>query len=46
MIVCHGKQRCTMFIDTLEQHVENEHLVVRIQIAGRFISQDQLWLWQ
>ena len=46
MIVCYGKQCCTMFIDALEQHVEDEHLVVRIQVAGCFVRKDQLWLWQ
>ena len=34
-----------MFIDALEQHVKDEHLVVWIKIARRLISQDQLWLW-
>jgi hypothetical protein len=46
VIVSYRQNRGTIFIDTLEQHIEDQHLVVRIKVAGGFICEDKSGPWQ
>ena len=42
MVMCYRDQRCAVGFDALEQQIEDASFIIRIEVTGRFISQDQI----
>ena len=46
VVVSHCDQGCRIVVGILQQDVENAVLVQGIEVARRFIGQQQRWLYQ
>ena len=44
MVVGDGQQGGIVVIDTVEQQIQNDLLIVQIKIAGGFVREDHCWL--